>query len=196
MRIYDRKQKTLGDIIPYYPASWIQSYISVEIITSKDGDSAKPTGANDILTREQEQLFTSVEPGTEVMINIEYQSENEVTGKNDNGNINYSATVIPETEARYSGGEQRLNDYIKQNAIDKISSDVAGNLVLVMIEFTVNEDGRISDVKISKTSGDANIDGLLLDVVRKMSEWKPAEDARGRKVRQEFELTVSGPEGC
>jgi TonB family protein len=63
------------------------------------------------------------------------------------------------------------------------------------VEFTVNEDCEIANAQISKTSGDQETDELLLNVINQMPKWKPAENAKGRKVKQEFEFSV-GNVGC
>jgi TonB family protein len=61
--------------------------------------------------------------------------------------------------------------------------------------FTVSEAGEIVNTKISKTSGDAKTDKLMIEAINKMPKWKPAENAKGIKVAQEFEFGV-GRGGC
>ena len=66
-----------------------------------------------------------------------------------------------------------------------------------IVSFTVNEDGKIADAIVSKSSGDAATDKLLLKAINKMPKWKPAETADGTKVKQAFEFSVSGnTKGC
>jgi TonB family protein len=187
--------RSMSDIIPYYPASWIKNYISVEIVTTRDGLSVMAGGTNDTLSEEQIEILNSAELGTEIVINIQYQSENSLTRDIENGKVHYSATVIPESEAEYPDGYQQLTQYLKENAIDKISAEDSKKLQQAVVSFTINEEGEIANAQISKTSGDPETDQLLLEVVNKMPKWRPAENSAGIKVKQEFEFSV-GNVGC
>jgi TonB family protein len=144
--------KSMSDIIPYYPASWISSYVSVEISAISDDITLTASGTNEILTDEQLSLINSAALGTEIVINIQYISENTI-------------------------------------------SAISEKIERAVVRFTVNEPGEIADAQISKTSGDPGIDELLLGVINNMPAWKPAEDANGAKVEQEFVFTV-GNDGC
>ena len=109
--------------------------------------------------------------------------------------MNYSATVIPETEAEYPGGNQQMTQYLKENAIDKIPEISSKQIQQTLVEFTVNEKGETANAKIIKTSGDSETDKLLIEAINKMPKWSPAKDSKGRKVKQEFEFSV-GSSGC
>jgi TonB family protein len=185
----------MSDIIPYYPASWIANYVSVEISAISDDNTLTASGTNDILTDEQLSLINSAALGTEIVINIQYMSENTISTISEKRTLNYSTTVVPEIQAEYSSGYQQLEQYLKENAIDKISEKESEKIERAVVRFTVNEEGGISNAQIAKTSGDAGIDELLLGVINNMPAWKPAEDANGTKVEQEFVFTV-GNEGC
>lgn len=189
--------KTMADLIPYYPSSWIKGYNSVELTVTGNGKTISATGTNENLTAEQAQMLASLDLGSEIVINISYQSENFLTHETENGQMHYSATVVPEVEARFPNGYEQLTEYIKLHGIDQISADYSKDIQQAIIRFTINEDGDIEDAHISKTSGNMDIDRLLLETVNNMPAWNPASDANGNKVKQEFELTVSGGnEGC
>lgn len=111
--------------------------------------------------------------------------------------IHYDVTVVPEVEAEYMTGTKELTEYLKKNAIDKISEATAKLLQPTIVSFTVNEDGKITDATVSKSSGDAATDKLLLKTINKMPNWKPAETTDGTKVKQTFEFSVNGnSKGC
>ena len=61
--------------------------------------------------------------------------------------------------------------------------------------FTVNEEGEIVNAKISQTSGDSKTDKLFVEAINKMPKWKPAQNSKGVKVKQEFIFNLSGG-GC
>ena len=100
-------------------------------------------------------------------------------------------TVVPEIEAEYIGGYQELIKYLKVNVIDKISEPSVTAIRFqppfqsAKVIFTVNEEGKIVNATISKTSGDAKTDKILPDAINKMPKWKPANE-KGIKVKQEF----------
>lgn len=191
------KARTLGEIIPYYPSSWIESYNSVEITVKSNNKTLSANSTGDVLTEDQVKLIGLLEFGDEININIGYQFKNSVTEQSEKSNMHYSATVIPEKEAGYSDGYEQLAHYIKQNAIDKISADDTKVLQLAVVRFTVDESGKITGSRIEKTSGNEDVDQLLLEVISEMPDWEPAADSQGKKVSQEFELIVSnGTDGC
>jgi TonB family protein len=186
----------MADIIPYYPAQWIMSYVSVEILATCDGKAMTATSASDTLSTEQKSILNTVDLGTDIVINITYKSKNSVTNNNEISRMNYSATVIPEIEAEYPSGFQQMTQYLKENAINKISDTTSKQIQQVLVRFTVNEEGEITNAQVFKTSGDLKTDKLLLEVINKMPKWKPAEDSKGMKVKQEFEFSVGAATGC
>jgi TonB family protein len=189
------KAQSMSDLIPYYPSGWIAAYISTDIKTTKNGTPEMAAGINDQLSTEQKQILSSADLGSDVIITIKYKSKNQVTGNIDTGRSNYSATIIPETEAEYPGGNQQMTQYLKENAINKISESTSKQLQQALVGFTVNEKGAIANAQIIKTTGDPETDKLLLKVINNMPKWSPAEDLKGRKVEQEFEFSV-GMGGC
>jgi TonB family protein len=187
--------ESMSDIIPYYPIDWILSYVSVEISATLDGKEIMAANTNDRLSTEQKNILKAVDLGSDIVINIEYKSKNSVTGNIYLDDMNYSATVIPEIEAEYPGGQQQMTQYLEENAINKISDTTSGQIQEAIVRFTVNEEGEIADAQVFKTSGDPKTDKLLLKVINKMPKWSPAEDSKGIKVKQEFEFSV-GSVGC
>ena len=191
------KASSMGDIIPHYPASWIDSYNTVELTVRSNNNTATAKSTNDLLSEDQLKLIASLDFGAELAVNIGYQSMNSVAHQIENRSMQYSATVVPEQEAAYSDGYEQLSSYINQKAIEKISASDSKELQLTVVRFTVNEAGKITGSRIEKTSGIESVDRLLLDVIDQMPDWQPAADVQGQKVSQEFELVVSnGNDGC
>lgn len=187
--------KSMSDIIPGYPTSWITDYISTEISTTCNGKTTKAMGTNDILSTEQISILNTVDPGTDITIDITYKSKNAVTGQIEINRMHFSATVVPEIEAEYLGGYQEMTQYLKENAINKISQTNKKEFQPAVVRFTVNEKGEISNAQVSKTSGNQKIDRLLLDAINNMPKWRAAQNSKGINVKQEFEFSV-GNVGC
>jgi TonB family protein len=86
--------------------------------------------------------------------------------------------------------------HIKESAIRKISEIESNQMQPAFVKFTVNEAGVITNVRVTKISGDQKIDKLLLRANTNMPKWKPAQQANGINVKQEFELSVGNNGGC
>ena len=190
-----QRAKTIADINPGYPSSWISNYISVEISATNKGEVRKATGVDAQLTDAQLSLIKMADIGTDIIVNVQYYPKdllnNEAIKK-----INFAYTLVPKTEAKYLGGHQLLKQYLKEKAIDKIPENIAKELQIAIVSFSISKEGQITDAQISKTSGDEGVDQLLLEVIRTMPRWKPAEGANGIKIKQKFEFSVGNLLGC
>ena len=146
--------------------------------------------------KKQRGILKNADTGTDIVVNVKYNLKNSTATDGEVRLINFSYTVIPEIEAVYPGGDPVLKQYLKKNAIDKIAEPVANALKLTTVRFTINEEGQVTNARITTTSEDAKIDNLLLETINKMPKWKPAENAQGIKVKQEFEFRVGNSFGC
>lgn len=186
---------TLIDLNAIYQSSWVREYISVEILTNNNGRTMKAMSKNDTLSQEQKNNMNIANVGTAIAVKVQYIPENKLT-HNDIKEINFTFTVNPESEAKYTGGQLQLKQYLKDNAIDKIPEGSFKGYDLAAVKFTVNEKGQIMDAHVFETSKDEKIDNLLLESINNMPNWKPAEYANGTRVKQEFVLTVGNMENC
>lgn len=187
--------KTMSDIRPGYPASMIEEYTSTEISVMTNGKVHKAGGVNETLSVAQQNLLQTADVGSNIEVNIGYIHQNPVTLFPDVRKMHFVITVVPEVEAVYPGGHAELRSYLKENAIDLIPEASSQNIGLAIIHFTVNEQGKITDARVAESSKDSDIDKLLLKAIRKMPDWKPAVNAEGTFVGQEFEFVV-GNLGC
>ena len=187
--------KTMRDINPGYPSSsWITAYISSEVSVTGNGKNFKAAGTNDILTTEQQNILKKAELWNDVVVDIMYKQVNTVTANVENHSMHFVFSLVPETEAEFVGGYEKLKQHLKQTAVSKIPSAIAKDFQAA-VRFTVNEQGAIAEAKISKSSGDKKTDRLLVEAINKMPAWKPAATSKGIKVKQEFEFSV-GNGGC
>lgn len=187
------KAKSLMDINPGYPSSWISDYVSTEILVSSNGKTIRALGVNDMLSYEQMDNITSADPGTDINVEVKYKSFNSINNKIEINEMKFAVSLVPQFEAEYPGGKTQLKSYIKENAILKLKDTKI--LKQALIKFVVNENGEISQVKIAQSSEDKTVDQLLLNTISNMPLWKPAIDKNGKKLKQEFLLTV-GNAGC
>lgn len=183
--------KSIGDVIPGYPVNWISSYVSVEISGITNGKMVKASSTNANLSAEQKKLINEADLGTDLIADVKYSYVVPVCNTVEKNHMHTAITLIPEKEAEFSAGKDNLKKYLKENGINKISEMYFRQFKQVVVKFTVNEGGEIIDAKMSKTSGDAKTDKLILDTINKMPHWKPAENSKGLKVKQEFELIIN-----
>ncbi len=190
--------KSLSDLMPDYAASWIDKYLSVEISVTSGGKTISSRSKNEVLSTEQIKLLSTADLSTDVIINSTYLRKNAISGEPEENKMKYRSTVVPDTEAEYTGGQEQLIQYLKENAINKIEEENSKRTVQALVKFVINEQGEITDVQVSKTSDYPNIDKLLLETITNMPKWKPAQNAKGEKVKQGFEFSLNSPNvgGC
>lgn len=128
---------------------------------------------------------------------VNYKVKNYQTGHFDDKQLNHIMTVIPEKEAEYKSGYDELIRYLAENSRNEIAEIKPNQLETAYIQFTVTEKGEISDIDLKKTSGSSQIDKLMFEIIRVMPDWKPAENSKGEKVKQNFEFALGVPgDGC
>ncbi len=189
------KAHTLSDVIDGYPVSWIAGYISAGISIITGDQVVQAMGINDTLTTAQKELLKSAELGDEIIIDVAYTSKNFITQGVDMHTLHYTATLVPEHEAEFPGGLELMTAYLKENAMRKIPDSIFKEFQQVIIRFTIDEHGEIANARFAATSGDPKTDELLLNAINRMPKWRPAVNADGVKVKQEFEFSVGGG-GC
>ena len=194
-----KEATTLLDLNKHYKSSWVRSYISVEVLATYKGQLKKAASKNNLLSQEQKDLLNRTDEGTDIAVKVQYLPENTLQ-QNDSKEIKFKFTVEPESEAVYVGGAQKMRQYLKENALDEIPADSFQNYDLAIIKFTVNEEGGVIDAHIfeplHRQPKDEKIDKILLETICNMPNWKPAEYANGKKVKQEFALTVGNHKSC
>lgn len=184
---------TINDIKDNYPSSWITNYEKVEIKTSLNGINLAAQSMSDTLSAKQKQILSLADIGTDIVIAIHHNYSNPVTGVLEPREVHFSFTVVPEVEAEYSGGQEKLSSFLMEAAIKKMPDDIGQNFEQAIISFTVNESGTIDNAYVEKSSGDPSIDKMLLSAINQMPTWQPAENATGVKVKQKFQFTVGYP---
>jgi hypothetical protein len=181
---------SIGELIENYPKNWIQAYNSVVISGIGQHENSEATGPSARLTEQQKEVLRTA---SEIHIEVHYQKEN-ANDKIQNRQMNTSFVVIPEVQAQFDGGYDKMIAYLKENSLNKINSK---NLYVPQpsIYFVVNQQGKVTHTEISETSGDREIDQLLIKVVTDMPLWTPAKDAKGNPVVQKFALDIRN-DGC
>lgn len=108
----------------------------------------------------------------------------------------YYFTVVPEKQAEYIRGYDALISYLKFSSQTLSYVIEEDKLQPGQVSFTITEDGAIENVKLLSSSGYSFVDKGLLETIKNMPGlWKPAENSKGERVRQEL-IFFFGKEGC
>lgn len=100
-----------------------------------------------------------------------------------------SLTEAVATDAAFVGGGDSLVSYLKGGILPQIQPGI-GWLKPPVVHFTLNKGGDATDVTLVGTSGHAELDAQLLQVITEMPRWTPAKDAEGGAVEQKFAFRV------
>ena len=189
--------KEMTDIIPNYPKTYfgnIVNYVSVEVSGICEGKTLSSISKNEFLTTEQKNILNAADFGTDLTLKIKFSykdSANDVYGTG--GKIKeltpLAITVMPDVEAQYPGGNNTIATYLKETVIKQILDTGATKKIMdAVIDFTIDEEGKVIGARIARSSQDSKIDALLLEATNKMSKWNPAQNGKGLKVKQAFSV--------
>lgn len=201
---FDKSRITVYPQANYYPQenyNYLLDYVAVEITTTSDGKVLTSQSTSNVLTIEQKNNLYASDLGSDIRIKIKFKFKNQVKESLDNINEivigEYTVTVIPEKEAEYPGGFRKFTDYFTENLLNQMPEIAINEKVQqAILKFAINEEGQIIDAEILRTSTDSQIDKLLLEATINMPKWKPAENSKGIKVKQEFSIPLGGNGGC
>jgi len=191
-----QKSSVLDDFIEGYPTNWISAYISVEISSKFNGFETNLLSDNNILSDAQKKLLAKIDIDTEIVVKVKYNTKNIITYELEESEMNVSLTVIPEVEAKYSGGYEKLISYLKENSADKITTISKKQVQRSTIRFSIDKTGSVANVKLIKTSGNTEIDNLLIELIVNMPKWNSAKNLKGESVSQQFDFTIGTMDGC
>ena len=188
------------ELLPYATGPWLMTYVATELIVRCDGNTIIAKGFCDSLSSEQKSMLQNVEQGSEIELNIQFRyNKNLIPDLVYNDRVHYTATVVPDTEAQFAEGYAEMIKYIEANTLIKISETIEQNFEKAIVRFTVNEQGEITNTKITETSFNTAVDQLLLEAINNMPKWKPAQNSNGLKIKQEMEFRIGTgiqPRGC
>ncbi len=97
--------------------------------------------------------------------------------------------MVVEKMPSFPGGDAALMKYLRKNVKFPAIAQENGIQGRVYVEFVVNKDGQIVDVKILK-GVDRSLDEEAVRVVKNMPPWTPGEQ-RGKAVRVSYRLPIN-----
>ncbi|MCF8303614.1 MAG: M56 family metallopeptidase [Bacteroidales bacterium] len=96
--------------------------------------------------------------------------------------------ILVDDRPEFKGGEKARMEYLKQNIEYPKEAQEKGIEGTVYVQFIVEEDGSISNVKLLRGIG-GGCDEEALEVVKNMPDWKPGKKD-GEPVRTQFNMPI------
>lgn len=97
--------------------------------------------------------------------------------------------VVVENMPEFPGGDLALRKFIAASIKYPVSASENGIQGKVFVNFVVDKDGRISNVKVAR-GVDPSIDREALRVVMTLPKWRPGMQ-RGKAVRVSYTIPIS-----
>jgi len=133
--------------------------------------------------------------GAPISVLIDYVPKNDLTQKEPK-DFNFELIIEPEQDARFTGGDAILKQYIQSKLLSKIPLDKLDQQITGAVTFKISEEGEVIEPHLYWTTEDKALDALLMQSIQNMPCWIPAEYANGVKVPQAFALTIGNTESC
>jgi hypothetical protein len=200
--------KEIIDFYPDYPGNWISDYVSVDLFLIQNGETIQTTSATPTLTNEQRAMLNKAELFSDVIVEVKYNTTNSITNEVTLEVHKNTFTSVPEMQAKFDGGQEKLNVFFKANAAPELmdylmkknqvmlrNEQNLGDYSLAKVELTIAKDGSVKDVAIIQSCGDNSMDALLKQLIEKTPNWTPAQTKSGETIEQTFELSI-GRMGC
>lgn len=184
------------DILPEKANQWVHSYQAVKVTVLDGEEEISERGIGDQLNAAQSKLVQSANYSTDFYIEADYSIKNDGTGALEKSDLVYYFTVVPEKAATYEDSMDKLLSYLKEQSSKKTAYINQYDMKPGKLRFTVTQNGNISNVRLSSTTGYPEVDQQLFDLISEMpGRWNPATNSKGEKVDQELVLSF-GSEGC
>ena len=98
--------------------------------------------------------------------------------------------VVVETMPEFPGGAQAMMRFITENIIYPVEAAQKGIQGRAICQFVVEKDGRLSNIRVKNSSGEASLDEEAKRVIGSMPRWRPGKQ-RGVPVRVKYTIPVS-----
>lgn len=187
--------KTIKDLVDYYPENWIDSYKTVSVSILKQGEITSVKGTTAVLNERQLELLQEFNSYTTIRLVIIYYAKNALLGSLEERTMRINLTVLPQKEAMFKGGYDKMIQYLKQHSNTTILGWGLEENKEAILRFTINTSGEVCNPLIIKSTKSSQVDIEFIKLLEGMPKWTPAETNQGYAVEQEFEFYI-GNIGC
>jgi hypothetical protein len=183
------------DLDIHFKSEWVEKFISAEITVVKNGKPHILTTHDHCITEDLRSAMLDGDPGEVIRVSYRYLPKNTLKDNivREDG---FSFTLLPDNDATFPGGEEKLDQYLSEIISDQVSADDLDMYNLAAVKFTVSHSGDIINSRVVSSSNYNYIDTLLLNVISDMPAWTPARYSDGTQVSQDFVFTVGDHGSC
>ena len=98
--------------------------------------------------------------------------------------------IVVETMPEFPGGAQAMMRFIGENIKYPTYAQEKGIQGRVICQFVVEKDGKVTDIKVVRSSGDESLDKEAVRLINSMPKWKPGKQ-RGKPVRVKYTIPIN-----
>ena len=98
--------------------------------------------------------------------------------------------VVVESMPEFPGGQQAMMRFIGENIQYPVIAQENGIQGRVVCQFVIEKDGKVTDIQVVRSSGDASLDKEAIRVINSMPKWTPGKQ-RGKTVRVKYTIPVN-----
>lgn len=187
--------KTMDDVIAYFPHDWVEQYVKTTVSLDQSGKIQTAEGKSDRFSAGQVKLLSTAGIGDRITVSVDYRRSNPINGKPEVQGLSYAFTVVPDQEAEYTLPEVLFKKQFTVPLASIMPEPKEGEAAIAKVRFVVLENGQIANVALEQSCGSPNSDKFIVEKLKSMVKWKPAQNKDGRTFRQEFVLVVNNA-GC
>ena len=162
-------------------------YIKIDNVKMKEEKITWQTNPDGVIL---EDLFFQLQSDSlkyDELVNWNPNEEPEIVPTTNDNTIKNIDSV--DEKPSFPGGESAMKSYLNSNVKYPAAAQENGIQGRVIVQFIIEKDGSISDVKISR-SVDPSLDREALRVVKAMPKWNPGK-LNGTVVRVKSEVPVA-----
>ena len=186
-KIIAKEACTIQDIHPGYPASWVKTYVRLDLALTHHDEIKYAIGDGFNLSPAQKRLLQQGETGDDIVMTITYYPNNNLS--KEQKEMQFTMRIVPDHDAEFQGGREAMQQYLKEKAIDQLAG--LTDIPQVRIRFSVDPDGIVHQAYLLQPARQKEVDAILLNSISEMPRWIPATNADGRASWQEFEFIVT-----
>jgi protein TonB len=98
--------------------------------------------------------------------------------------------VVVESMPEFPGGQQEMMKFLAENIKYPVIAQENNVQGRVICQFVVEKDGKVTDIQVVRSAGDASLDKEAKRVIESMPKWKPGKQ-RGKAVRVKYTIPVN-----
>ena len=181
-RSYERSQKKMSSDIKVPEESQIAE------VTKQKKKKPKPPAPPEIEVVEDDVEVEDDQPEVQSADMVEDMSVDLPSGGGEETEEESKIFVAVEKQPKFPGGKSELFRYLRNEIEYPRSAKEAGIEGTVIVNFVVNKDGSITDVKVGRGVTD-KLNQEALRVVKQMPDWKPGKQ-RGKPVRVRYRVPI------